>query len=163
MITVANPRTDVRGYNPWRQPGDEFITTKACDARPPTRMSSRAFNSISRRYTVTPGNQPGGAAQRRAGDVQQVDKGPVTSISQVLSPIFPIAYALWISARCPRRDEHGPDDASLSTTGCHSTHAKNYETNPRTKGASVVGRAVSHVSLRDPNRNYQTNPRPPIL
>jgi hypothetical protein len=35
-------------------------------------------------------------------------------ISQVLSPILPIAYVRRISARCSCRDEHGLDDASLS-------------------------------------------------
>jgi hypothetical protein len=35
---------------------------------------------------------------------------PITAISQVLSPILPIVYALRVSTLCFCRDEHGPDD-----------------------------------------------------
>jgi hypothetical protein len=93
---------------------------------------------------------------------------PITAISQLLSPIFPMAYTRRISARRSCRDEHGLDDESFSSCSRRAS-AQNYETNPSPPIRCARGGPMSHCPFaRDglplnPCQNYETNPRPSIL
>jgi len=72
-----------------------------------------------------------------------------------------------ISTRCSCRDEHGLDDASLSSTGCGSTRAKITKRTQGRPSRYARGGQMTHPFIaRDvlplnPCQNYETNPRPP--